>query len=71
MRVIRPLSAVALLAATAACSSPLEPTLTPSGPRYDGGLIYMGSGTRAGTATATEPGDSAASRGSGYVGGGF
>lgn len=75
MRVIQFLSAIALLAAGAACSSPLEPAtssrLAPGAPRYDGGLIYMGSGTRAGSSTATEPADSVASRGSGYVGGGF
>ena len=69
MRVIRSLSAIALLAATAACSSPLEPTLAPSAPRYDGGLIYMGSGTSAAPSDSTE--SLAGSRGSGYMGTGL
>ena len=69
MRVIRSLSAIALLAATAACSTPLEPTLTPSAPRHDGGLIYMGSGTSAEPSDSTE--SLAESRGSGYIGTGL
>ena len=70
MRKLRSASLLAVLAALAACSDPVQPPsprVVPQDVRLDAGL-YMGSGTSAATPDSTE---SIASRGSGYLGNGY